>query len=84
MNKAVLLFLSSYLVVLLLGFQSLCAVNYQYVGAATMSLPLALTNFYIIRAIADTKFLWYEFISYCLGGSLGIMTSMFVHQTFFH
>jgi hypothetical protein len=80
--SVILLFLSSFFVVFMLGFQSKNVNGNHYVLAALTSTGIGIVNVYVMRAVASSNSSPWELSAYVAGGPLGIICSMWVHDTF--
>jgi len=80
MHTEILVFVSQYLLILLLGLQSLNVRDGRVFLAAITSLLLGITGFYVTAQIAIVKealtSVWWFYI---FAGPLGIMTSIKLH-----
>jgi hypothetical protein len=81
-THAILLFLSSFFVVFLLGLQSKNVNGNHYVLAALTSTGIGLCNLYVIRAVSIKELSDLALIGYIAGGPIGIVFSMWVHDKF--
>lgn len=80
MYKTWILFFASLATVFFLGFQGINVIKYYYGLAIITSLLISISSYYLYKFVPDGKLKWYEFIAYCLGGAIGIVLSMLVHQ----
>lgn len=80
MQQEILVFISQFLLILLLGMQSLNVRDGRYFLAAITSLLLGIMGFYVTAQIAIVKealtSVWWFYI---VAGPLGIVTSMWLH-----
>lgn len=81
MGNALLLFLSTYIAVFALGFQSLNVNNGHQKTAFVTSLVISAMNLAILKYTPDANTI--EMIGYMLGGPLGIVSSMRAHRWVF-
>ena len=75
-----IIFLSSFFLVFLLGFQSLTVNAGFKTLAALTSVGIATSNYFIFKFLPSHEPELIEFIFYAAGGPLGIVSSMYVHQ----
>lgn len=74
------LYLSTFVLVFLLGFQSLTVNSRMYVLAMFNSLGISLCNLYMFKVVPGVDAQNLEHISaYLLGGPFGVVSSMLVH-----
>lgn len=81
MSDVAIVFIAQYLMVLLLGLQSLNVRDRHYVGAAVTSFLLGVCGFFITSTVGSAKgmvltTLWWGFV---LAGPCGIVTAMLIH-----
>lgn len=81
MGNAPLLFLSTYIAVFALGFQSLNVNNGHEKTAFLTSIVISGMNLAILKYTPDATMI--EMIGYMLGGPLGIVSSMRAHKWVF-
>lgn len=74
------LFLSSFFVVFLLGFQSLNVNGGHRALACITSLGIAVCNYILYKLIPNKDLTLLEFGFYAAGGPIGILLSMEVHE----
>jgi glycopeptide antibiotics resistance protein len=74
------LFISAYIGIFLLGFQQQNVIHGHYKLAAVTSFSIAVTQYLIINGVVAGD--WTAVIQLGLGGSLGIMSSMYAHRRF--
>lgn len=78
--------LSQFVMILLLGLQSLNVNQRRYLAAAITSLLLGVIGFYLTGTVAEAHkdgaftLTWWAYIS---GGPAGIVASMWLHQLLF-
>lgn len=75
----VLLFGSTFANVFLLGFQSKNVMHSRYVLAALTSIGITLAQYFFVRYAANGDGLLFLIVS-GMGGSLGIMSAIWVHD----
>ena len=80
MYDIAVLFLSSFFVVFLLGFQSLNVNGGYRLLACLTSLGIAICNYVLYKLIPSKDMSIIEFIFYAAGGPMGILLSMEVHS----
>jgi hypothetical protein len=74
------LFLSTFVLVFLLGFQSLTVNSKMYVLAMINSAGIGLCNLYMLKVVPGVDIgNIVHIVSYISGGPLGIISSMFLH-----
>lgn len=73
-----LLFLSAFVSVFALGFQSLNVNGGHYLAAASTSFIIGVGHIALYRMMPDADF--GQLLAYLLGGPLGITASMWVHR----
>ena len=83
MTEAIAVFVAQYLMVLLLGLQSLNVRDRHYVMAAATSFLLGVCGFYVTSIVGDAKgqsltILWWSFV---IAGPCGIVTAMAIHPS---
>ena len=79
-KTALSLFASTYLIVFLLGFQSL-NVNQGYRAMSMItSLGIGISNLLLFRIVPNMDTSWINVSAYLLGGPLGIVSSMHFHS----
>lgn len=71
------LFVSSFILVLLLGLQSLNVNNGHHIGAFMTSFGIGLCNVIMFKLVPDASPT--QIAAYILGGPLGILTAMWLH-----
>lgn len=76
--NALILFLSSFIAVLLFGFQSQIVRDKHKTAAFFVSLMIGVSQLYIFKNVPDAGF-WESFF-FILGGACGIVTSIEVHN----
>jgi hypothetical protein len=81
MTEAAVVFVAQYLMVLLLGLQSLNVRDRHYVLAGITSFMLGVCGFYVTSIVGAAKgqvltILWWSFV---IAGPCGIITAMAVH-----
>lgn len=76
--NALILFLSTFFLVLALGLQSQFVNNGHYVAAFTNSLMISLGQLGALQIVHAGAPL--EYAAYLLGGPLGIVTSMYAYR----
>ena len=81
-HRGILLFLSSFLIVFLLGLQSKNVNGNHYLLAALTSAGIGICNFYVIRSVPAQQLTWQAFLGYVSGGPVGIVLSMWIHDKF--
>jgi len=79
MKKTTILFFASFAAVFCINFQVINIVEYKYIHAFVTSLFISWSSFYMYQFVPG-KLTWYEFLSYCLGGAIGVVLSMAVQQ----
>ena len=80
MNTALILFISTFVLVLALGLQSQLVNNGHFAGAFFNSLMISFGQigaFGVIKATTP-----WEYAGYILGGPIGIITSMYLYRKF--
>lgn len=80
MYDLAVLFLSSFFVVFLLGFQSLNVNRGYKLLACLTSLGIAVCNYVLYKIIPNKDMDLLEFGFYAAGGPMGILLSMQVHE----
>lgn len=75
-----ILFSVSFLSIFLLGFQQQCVTHKNYKTLAINSFAISFSQFHLYREIVATDEMGWIFTG--LGGTIGIITSIFVHQRF--
>jgi len=78
--SALLIFLSTFILVFALGFQSLNVNNGHYKAAFFTSFAIALSNLVLFKTIPQAGLL--EISAYLLAGPLAIVSSMWAHKRF--
>lgn len=73
-----LLFGSTFVLVFLLGFQSLNVNGGHYVAAFLSSFGISLSQLILYKLVPDAT--WTQVAAYMSGGPLGIVASMYVHR----
>lgn len=81
MGNSILLFLSTYIAVFALGFQSLNVNNGHEKTAFVTSMVISAMNLAILKYTPNASPV--EMVGYMLGGPLGIVSSMRVHRWIF-
>ena len=77
-TSALILFVSTYMLVLALGLQSLNVNGGHKVMAALTSLAIGTANLAVLKVMPGPTG-WMEIAAYLTGGPLGIVTSMAIH-----
>lgn len=80
MYDLAVLFLSSFFVVFLLGFQSLNVNKGYKLLACFTSLGIAVCNYVLYKLIPNKEMGLTEFLFYASGGPMGILLSMHIHD----
>lgn len=83
MRTTLLLFVSTFFTVFLLGLQNLNVVNYKYGLAVITSFGISWANYYLYKIIPTTEFTPVRVVLYCAGGALGVVSSMALFQFIF-
>ncbi len=83
MTESAAVFVAQYLMVLLLGLQSLNVRDHHYVLAGITSFLLGVCGFYVTSVVGAAKgqaltILWWSFV---VAGPCGIVTAMAIHPT---
>jgi intracellular septation protein A len=78
--KPVVLFFASFATVFLLGVQTINIVKFSYTLAFVTSMLISWSSYYLYKLVPNMKLI--EFISYTLGGAIGIVSSMYVYEHF--
>lgn len=81
MQNALILFVSTYVAVFALGFQSLNVNGGHYRSAFLTSFAIGASNLLILRIVPDAD--WVSLAGYLVGGPFGIVSSMWVHKKLF-
>jgi len=81
--EVIIVFVSSFSIVFLLGFQQLNVTARRYTLAALTSIAIGVFNYILLRVIPTGDFTWMQFSSYLLGGAAGIVSAMYFHDRFF-
>lgn len=80
MLTAFLIFISTFVLVFCLGFQSLNVNNGHYKAAFLTSFSIGLTNIVLFKTLPQSD--TWEIAAYLFGGPFGIVGSMWAHQKF--
>lgn len=78
MSQALILFLSTFVLVFALGFQSLNVNQGRYMAAGITSFVVGAGQMLLYKLAPGAG--WLEIGAYLVGGPLGIMASMLVHR----
>lgn len=81
MNIAII-FLSAFIVVFLLGFQSLNVQGRHKWLAVITSIGISIANYFLYKLLPGSASNVYEFLAYTSGGPFGILLSMYAHDKF--
>jgi hypothetical protein len=73
-----MLFGSSFLIIMLLGFQSQLVKNKEVIPSFVTSLMVGSLQIFLYKATPNAGL--YESIAYVMGGSFGIASSIYVHN----
>jgi len=77
---ALLIFLSTFILVFALGFQSLNVNNGHYKAAFFTSFAIALSNIVLFKTIPQAG--WLDISAYLAAGPMAIVSSMWAHKRF--
>jgi general stress protein CsbA len=72
------LFVSTFMLVFALGFQSLNVNNGHYVAAFVTSFLIGASNLVLFKYVPDANLI--EVAAYMMGGPFGIISSMYAHR----
>jgi hypothetical protein len=78
--EAIHLFLASFLVVFLLGIQQLNIQHRRYLAAMATSIGITGSNYILFKILPSGDIQFIQFLWYSLGGALGIVTAMWIHD----
>lgn len=78
--SALLIFISTFVLVFALGFQSLNVNNGHYKAAFLTSFAIAASNLILFKTIPQAD--WLEICAYLVAGPLAITASMYAHERF--
>lgn len=73
-----LLFGSTFVLVFLLGFQSLNVNGGHYLAAFLSSFGISLSQLILYKLVPDAS--WTQVVAYMSGGPIGIVASMYAHR----
>ena len=76
--STLLVFVSTFIAVFALGFQSLNVNQGHYKSAALTSFAIGGSNLFILKIVPDGDI--YAMVAYLIAGPLAIVASMWVHQ----
>lgn len=76
-----LIFLSQFLTIFLLGNQSLMVRDHNYWGAAIGSLLIGVCQFYIYTVVQSIEMYSYDWYVFLIAGPMAIVTAMKFHAT---
>jgi hypothetical protein len=76
----IFLFLASFLLVFLLGFQQLNVQHRKYFYSAITSIGIAATNYVLFKVLPAGGFELIQFLFFSAGGAAGVVSSMVVHD----
>ena len=74
------LFLASFILVFLLGFQQLNIEHRRYLYSAITSVGITATNYFLFKLLPSSGFEVLQFIFFSMGGVIGVMSSMYLHD----
>jgi len=74
------LFLASYSLVFLLGFQQLNVQHRRYLLSAITSVGIAAANYFLFKLLPTGGFSIVQFVVFSSGGAFGIVSSMILHD----
>lgn len=77
---ALLIFVSTFILVFALGFQSLNVNNGHYKAAFFTSFAIALSNLVLLKTVPQAN--WLEIAAYLTSGPFAIVSSMWAHRKF--
>lgn len=80
--NAALLFISTFVLVFALGFQSLNVNGGHFKAAMLTSLAIGVSQLVLYKLVPDAN--WFEVAAYLAGGPLGIAASMVAHRRLFN
>ena len=76
----IFLFLASFILVFLLGFQQLNVEHRKYLFSAITSVGIAAANYFLFKLLPTGGFDLTQFLFFSAGGALGVTSSMIVHD----
>lgn len=77
-----LLFLASFTTVLLIGVQQLNVEHRKYLRAIVTSIGISVANYLLYKILSSGDLQFYQFLVFSVGGALGIISAMWVHDHF--
>jgi hypothetical protein len=80
MNNLIL-FLASFILTSLLGLQQLNVEHRKYLYAFITSIFISAANYFLFKILPTEGFEFLQFLSFSIGGGLGIIYSMKLHDT---
>jgi hypothetical protein len=78
--KYLILFLASFLLMFLLGFQQLNIEHRKYLYSFLTSICISTANYFLFKILPGSEFEFLQFLYFAVGGGLGIIASMILHD----
>ena len=74
------LFLASFVLVFLLGFQQLNIEHRRYLHSAVTSVGITAANYFLFKILPNGGIEVVQFLFFSCGGAIGVMSSMYIHD----
>jgi hypothetical protein len=81
MKTTLTLFLATFFITFLLNFQTINAVHYYYGLTVVTSIGISWANYYLFKLVPN-KLTWVQFLAYLMGGAIGSVFGLLIHQFF--
>jgi drug/metabolite transporter (DMT)-like permease len=78
---ALIIFAGTFVLVFGIGFQSLNAINGQYIAAVLSSIAVSISNLILFKTLPQAT--PFEVVAYVIAGPIAIVCSMWVHKRWF-